>query len=153
MEKVISFRSEFDSKRYVFKKNDKIITVTNMSQHEIYLNGELNFWYCFNGQFPHWIMKVWKKIITQETFQVNIFDLTSKWHSISYLNHLTDHIFLTNVSENTTSGNIITLISDHVVQFLFLPIDQLKWNQSKYIYQHINTLSNTPWGNSKPELE
>ena len=37
--KTISFRSEFGSKRYVFMKNDKIITFTNLCQHEIYLNG------------------------------------------------------------------------------------------------------------------
>ena len=33
------------------------------------------------------------------------------------------------------SGNIVTSISDHLAQFLFLPIDQFKTNNNKNIYQ------------------
>ena len=33
------------------------------------------------------------------------------------------------------SGNIVTSISDHLPQFLFLPIDQFKTNNNKNIYQ------------------
>ena len=33
------------------------------------------------------------------------------------------------------SGNMVTSISDHLAQFLFLPIDQFKTNNNKNIYQ------------------
>ena len=33
------------------------------------------------------------------------------------------------------SGNMVTSMSDHLAQFLFLPIDQFKTNNNKNIYQ------------------
>ena len=33
-------------------------------------------------------------------------------------------------------GNIVTSISDHLAQFLFLSVGQLKMNDKKNIYQH-----------------
>ena len=47
---------------------------------------------------------------------------------------ITDNIFSMDISENVVSGNIATSISDHLAQFLFLPIDQFKTN-NKNIYQ------------------
>ena len=48
---------------------------------------------------------------------------------------LIDNIFSTDISENAISGDIITSISDHLAQFLFLSIDQFKTNNSKNMYQ------------------
>ena len=53
----------------------------------------------------------------------------------SHSRTLTNNIFSTVISENAMSGNIVTSISDHLAQFLFLPIDQLKTNNNKNIYQ------------------
>ena len=40
-------------------------------------------------------------------------------------------IFSTDLSENAISGNIIISTSDHLAQFLFLPIHQFKMNNKK----------------------
>ena len=53
----------------------------------------------------------------------------------SHSRTLIDNIFLTDISEDKISGNIITLNSDHLAQFLFLPIDQFGTNNNKNIYQ------------------
>ena len=44
-----------------------------------------------------------------------------------------DNIFSTDISENVISENIVTSISNHLAQFLFLPIDQFKTNNNKNI--------------------
>ena len=61
--------------------------------------------------------------------------LTSPTRITSHSRTLIDNIFSTDVSENAISGNIVTSISDHLAQSLFLPIDQLKTNNNKNIYQ------------------
>ena len=75
-------------------------------------------------------------------------DFLDQMYSASLVRHITpptwitshsrtliDNIFLTDISENTISGNIITSNSDHLAQFLFLPIDQFGTNNNKNIYQ------------------
>ena len=44
-------------------------------------------------------------------------------------------IFSTGISENAMSGHIITSVSDHLAQFIFLPINQFKTNNNKNRYQ------------------
>ena len=44
-----------------------------------------------------------------------------------------ENIFLTDISDNAMSENIVTSISDHLAQFLFLSIDQFKTNNNKNI--------------------
>ena len=61
--------------------------------------------------------------------------ITSPTRITSHSRTLIDNIFSTDISENAISGNIVTSISDHLAQFLFLPIDQLKTNNNKNIYQ------------------
>ena len=61
--------------------------------------------------------------------------LTSPTRITSHSRTLIDNLFSTAISENTISGNIVTSISDHLAQFLFLPIDQLKTNNNKNIHQ------------------
>ena len=61
--------------------------------------------------------------------------ITSPTRITSHSRTLIDNIFSTDISKNATSGNIVTSISDHLVQFVFLPIDQFKTNNNKNIYQ------------------
>ena len=60
--------------------------------------------------------------------------ITSPTRIISRSRTLID-IFSTDLSEKAISGNIVTSISDHLAQSLFLPIDQFKANNNKNIYQ------------------
>ena len=53
----------------------------------------------------------------------------------SHSRTLIDNIFSMDISENEISRNIVTSISDHLAQFLFLPINQFKTNNNKNIYQ------------------
>ena len=61
--------------------------------------------------------------------------ITSPTRITSHSRTLIDNIFSTAISENAISGNMVTSISDHLAQFLFLPIDQFKTNNNKNIYQ------------------
>ena len=61
--------------------------------------------------------------------------LTSPTRITSHSRTLIDSIFSMAISENAISGNMVTSISDHLAQFLFLPIDQFKTNNNKNIYQ------------------
>ena len=61
--------------------------------------------------------------------------ITSPTRITSHSRTLIDNIFSTDISENAISGNIVTSISDHLAQFLFLSIDQFKTNNNKNIYQ------------------
>ena len=60
---------------------------------------------------------------------------TSLTQATSHLRTLTDNIFSTGKSENTISANIVSSIFDHLVQFLFLPIEKFKRNNNKDINQ------------------
>ena len=62
--------------------------------------------------------------------------ITSPTRITSHSRTLIDNIFSMDISENAISGNNVTTISDHLAQFLFLPIDQFKTNNNKNIYQH-----------------
>ena len=62
--------------------------------------------------------------------------ITSPTRITSHSITLIDNIFSMDISENAISGNNVTTISDHLAQFLFLPIDQFKTNNNKNIYQH-----------------
>ena len=61
--------------------------------------------------------------------------ITSPTRITSQSRTLLDNIFSTDTSENAISGNIVTSISNHLAQFLFLPIHRFKTNNSKNIYQ------------------
>ena len=61
--------------------------------------------------------------------------ITSPTRITSHSRTLIDNIFSMDISENAISGNIVMSISDHLAQFLFLPIDQFKTNNNKNIYQ------------------
>ena len=68
--------------------------------------------------------------------------ITSPTRIISRSRTLIDNIFSTDISENAIATsiinlncNIVTSISGHLAQFLFLPIDQFKTNNNKDIYQ------------------
>ena len=61
--------------------------------------------------------------------------ITSLTRITSHSRTLIDNIFSIDISENAFSGNIVTSISDHLAQFLLLPIDQSKTNNNKNIYQ------------------
>ena len=68
--------------------------------------------------------------------------ITSPTGIISRSRTLIDNIFSTDISENAIATsiinlnyNIVTSISCHLAQFLFLPIDQFKTNNNKDIYQ------------------
>ena len=77
----------------------------------------------------------------------NAVDFLDQMYSTSLVRHITSptwinscsrtliEIFSTDISENPISENILTSISDHLVQFLFLPIDQFKTNDNKNICQ------------------
>ena len=56
--------------------------------------------------------------------------ITSPTRITSHSITLMDNIFATDISENAISGNVSS-ISDYLPQFLFLPIDQFKTNNSK----------------------
>ena len=88
--------------------------------------------------------------------------ITSPTRITSHSRTLIDNIFSTAISENAISGNIVTSISDHLAQLLFLPIDQLKTNNNKNIYQRnfksfnqqifLEDIQNLNWSNVR-ELE
>ena len=61
--------------------------------------------------------------------------ITSPTRITSHSRTLIDNIFSMDISENAVSGNIAMSISDHLAQFLSLPIDQFKTNNNKNIYQ------------------
>ena len=61
--------------------------------------------------------------------------ITSPTRITSHSGTLIDNTFSTDISENEISRNIVTSISDHLAQFLFLPINQFKMNNNKNIYQ------------------
>ena len=61
--------------------------------------------------------------------------ITSPTRITSHSGTLIDNTFSTDISENEISRNIVTSISDHLAQFLFLPINQFKTNNNKNIYQ------------------
>ena len=61
--------------------------------------------------------------------------ITSPTRITSHSGTLIDNIFSTDISVDATSGNTVTSISDHLAQFLFLPIVQFKTNNNKNIYQ------------------
>ena len=48
---------------------------------------------------------------------------------------LIDNIFTTNNTEDTISGNILTIISDHLAQFILYPIEQLERSNKMDIYK------------------
>ena len=83
--------------------------------------------------------------------------ITSPTRITSHSRTLIDNIFSTAISENAISGNIVTSISDHLAQFLFLPIDQFKTNNNKNIYQRnfksfnqqifLEDIQNVNWNN------
>ena len=63
-------------------------------------------------------------------------NITSATRVTSHSRTPKDNIFSLDISENAISENIVTSISDHLAQFLFLPNDQFKMNNNKNIYQH-----------------
>ena len=64
--------------------------------------------------------------------------ITSTW-IITHSRTLIDNIFSKNtISENAMSGNIVTSISDHLAQFIFLPTDQLKTNNINVTLKVLN---------------
>ena len=52
-----------------------------------------------------------------------------------------DNIFSTDISENVIFGNIVTSISNHLAQFLFLPIDQFETNNNNIFRRNLKSFN------------